>query len=106
MVLKLILLHEVDDAARFISGYQSQVSEEDNRRIRRRIDLHVMSLLMMVYSVQFTDKTTLGTSSTMSNPHSHLGDEDIRQLESIHRCFACHTKYHIRHPSLDSAVVS
>lgn len=102
----LVLLHEVDDAARFIFGYQSQVSEEDNRRIRRRIDSHIMSLLMMVYSVQFTDKTTLGTSSTMGNPHSHLGDEDIRQLESIHRCFVCHTKYHIRHPSPGSAVVS
>lgn len=102
----LVLLHEVDDTAKFNSGYQSQVSEEDNRRIRRRIGLHIMSLLMILYSVQFTDKTTLETSSTIGNPHSHLGDEDIRQLESIHRCFVCHTKYHIRHPSLDSAVVS
>lgn len=37
-----------------------------------------MSLLMIVYPVQFTDKTTLEKSSTMGNPHSHLGDEDIR----------------------------
>lgn len=48
----LVLLHEVDDTAKFISGYQSQVSEEDNRRIRRRIGLHIMSLLMILYSVQ------------------------------------------------------
>lgn len=102
----LVLLHEVDDTAKFISGYQSQVSEEDNRRIRRRIGLHIMSLLMILYSVQFTDKMTLETSSTMGNPHRHLGDEDIRQLESIHRCFVRHTRYHIRHPSPDSAVVS
>lgn len=101
-----MLLHEVGDTAKFISGYQSQVSEEDNGRIRRRIGLHIMSLLMILYSVQFTDKTTLETSSTMGNPHSHLGDEDIRQLESIHRCFVRHARYHIRHPSPDSDVVS
>ena len=73
----LVALNEVDAAARLIAGYHGQVTEDESRRIRRKIDWHIMPLLMIVYFVQFTDKTTLGTSSIMGIKK----DNNLSQLQ-------------------------
>lgn len=60
-----VRLHDIDDAAAFVAGYQGEVTEEQSRRVRRKIDRHILPLMMVLYFVQFTDKTTLGHSSIL-----------------------------------------
>ncbi|EME82449.1 uncharacterized protein MYCFIDRAFT_40591 [Pseudocercospora fijiensis CIRAD86] len=60
-----IRLQDADEAAKFVAGFDRVVTEEESRRVKRKIDLHLMPLLMAVYFVQFLDKTTLGASSIL-----------------------------------------
>jgi len=39
------------------------VSEEDNRRIKRKTDIHILSLLCVVYFLQIADKTIIGLTA-------------------------------------------
>jgi len=45
------------------TGALVHVSEEDNKRIRKRTDLYILSLLMVVYFLQIADKTIIGLTA-------------------------------------------
>lgn len=66
-----VALKDADEAAKFVAGYHGEVTEEQSRRVRQKIDRHMMPLLMILYFVQFTDKTTLGASSIMGIKHDN-----------------------------------
>ncbi|ORY27006.1 putative membrane transporter [Naematelia encephala] len=60
-----LALAEADEAAAFVAGFHGTISEEEANRVRRKIDWNLLPLMMTLYFVQFTDKTTLGSSSIL-----------------------------------------
>ncbi|KIL88641.1 hypothetical protein FAVG1_07888 [Fusarium avenaceum] len=50
----------VDRAAQMIGTQHIEVTEEDNKRLRRKTDKHVLSILVWVYFLQILDKSVLG----------------------------------------------
>ncbi|KAF4816280.1 putative transporter [Colletotrichum siamense] len=49
-----------DRAANMIGDQQVEVTEEDNKRIRRKTDKRILSILIWVYFLQILDKSVLG----------------------------------------------
>ncbi|OHF02971.1 hypothetical protein CORC01_01729 [Colletotrichum orchidophilum] len=49
-----------DRAANLIGDQQIEVTEEDNKRIRRKTDKRILSILIWVYFLQILDKSVLG----------------------------------------------
>ncbi|KAH7318068.1 major facilitator superfamily domain-containing protein [Stachybotrys elegans] len=49
-----------DVAAQLIAGQQIVVTEEDNKRICRKTDKHILTILVWVYFLQILDKSVLG----------------------------------------------
>lgn len=59
---KKILEHsgDADEAMKaFANGEIIEVDEATNKRLLRRIDLHMMPLMCVVYGLNYLDKTTL-----------------------------------------------
>jgi hypothetical protein len=50
-----IELADADEAAAYVAGFHGSISTEDDRRVRRKIDWHLMPPLMVLYFIQFTD---------------------------------------------------
>lgn len=60
--------HDADAAMKAFEGYEGQtleLSEETNKRLLRKIDLHLMPILCIVYGLNYLDKTTLSYASIM-----------------------------------------
>jgi ACS family allantoate permease-like MFS transporter len=60
--------HDADEALKAFASYQGEVlhiDAETNKRLLRRIDLHLMPLLCLVYGLNYLDKTTLSYASVM-----------------------------------------
>lgn len=53
-----------DAALRMIGDDRVELTEEDNKRIRRRTDLYLLPILIWMYFLQISDKTTLGYGAT------------------------------------------
>ncbi|KAG4253884.1 hypothetical protein FPRO06_11177 [Fusarium proliferatum] len=49
-----------DAVAQMIGAQHIEVTEEDNKRLRRKTDKHVLSILVWVYFLQILDKSVLG----------------------------------------------
>ncbi|KAM0344950.1 hypothetical protein ACHAPU_007084 [Fusarium lateritium] len=49
-----------DYAAQMIGAQHIEVTEEDNKRLRRKTDKHILSILVWVYFLQILDKSVLG----------------------------------------------
>lgn len=49
-----------DRAAELIGNQHIELTEEDNKRIRRKTDWHILSILVWVYFLQILDKSVLG----------------------------------------------
>ncbi|CAI6099476.1 hypothetical protein V2G26_013071 [Clonostachys chloroleuca] len=49
-----------DRAANLIGNQHIELTEEDNKRIRRKTDKHILSILVWVYFLQILDKSVLG----------------------------------------------
>lgn len=62
MINKRVSVHEKgsDTAAQLIGDQQIVVTEEDNKRIRRLTDKHILALLVWIYFLQILDKSVLG----------------------------------------------
>ena len=71
-------LRDVDEAAKLVAGLHDEITPEQSLRVRRKIDRHMLPLMcvdtaectrfdthiasrMVLYFVQFTDKTTVST---------------------------------------------
>ncbi|KAF2486222.1 MFS general substrate transporter [Neohortaea acidophila] len=57
-----------DDALRLVGTHAHQFDEAYYKRLRLKIDLHIMPLLCFIYFTQFTDKNILSYSSIMGFP--------------------------------------
>ncbi|TRM67141.1 major facilitator superfamily domain-containing protein [Schizophyllum amplum] len=55
---------KVDEAFKTFGDERIEVTEEDNKRILRKTDLHVLTILAWVYWLQITDKSILGYAAT------------------------------------------
>ncbi|KAF4464521.1 allantoate permease [Fusarium albosuccineum] len=52
--------HGVDRVAQMIGSQHIELTEEDNKRLRRKTDKHILSVLVWVYFLQILDKSVLG----------------------------------------------
>jgi ACS family allantoate permease-like MFS transporter len=60
--------HDADEALKAFANHKGPVlhiDEATNKRLLRRIDLHLMPLLCLVYGLNYLDKTTLSYASIM-----------------------------------------
>lgn len=55
----------VDTAAELVSGDYAELDPVEARRIRWKIDLHIIPLMCILYWIQFMDKTTLGAAAIL-----------------------------------------
>nr|KIR44537.1 membrane transporter [Cryptococcus bacillisporus CA1280] len=79
-----VQLQDVDEAAAFVAGWEGEITEEMNARIRRKCDWHLLPLMMTLYFVQFTDKTTLGSSAILGiKTDTHLSQAQYNWLGTI-----------------------
>ena len=56
---------EADAALSFALGETIAYDEDDNKRIRRSIDRHLIPWMFLTFTVQYFDKTLLSYSSVM-----------------------------------------
>ncbi|ORY25069.1 putative membrane transporter [Naematelia encephala] len=79
-----IKLKEADAAAELVAGFHGEITEEESMRIKRKCDRHLLPLMMILYFVQFTDKTTLGSSSILGiRQDNHLTQSQYNWLGTI-----------------------
>lgn len=73
-----------DPALKATGGATIEVSEEENARVLRKIDWHILPLMCWVYLVQFADKSSLNYSSLMGiKEDAHLTGYQYSWLGSI-----------------------
>ncbi|KAI0032038.1 MFS general substrate transporter [Vararia minispora EC-137] len=56
---------QVDTGAQLVAGEDVELDAAEANRIRRKIDVHILPLMCVLYWVQFMDKTTLGSSAIL-----------------------------------------
>ncbi|KAL1405623.1 hypothetical protein Q8F55_009262 [Vanrija albida] len=79
-----VRLAEADEVAALVAGHTGEVDAAEAARVRRKIDWHLMPPLMLLYLVQFTDKTTLGSSSILGiKKDNHLSAAQYNWLATI-----------------------
>ncbi|WWC66634.1 uncharacterized protein I206_100537 [Kwoniella pini CBS 10737] len=77
-------LQDVDEAAAFVAGFNGVITKEMSDRVRRKCDWHLLPLMMVLYFVQFTDKTTLGSSAILGiKKDNHLTQAQYNWLGTI-----------------------
>ncbi|KAI0087486.1 MFS general substrate transporter [Irpex rosettiformis] len=75
---------QVDTAAQLVAGRDVELDAAEARRIRRKIDWHLMPMMCMLYWIQYTDKTTLGNSAILGIKQStHLTTSQYNWLGTI-----------------------
>ncbi|KZT57446.1 putative MFS allantoate transporter [Calocera cornea HHB12733] len=77
---------QADEAMEIVNNESSAVSftPEQERRLLRKIDWHIMPLMCIVYALQFWDKTTLSYASIMGlQAQTHLVGQDYSWLGTI-----------------------
>ncbi|CAJ2509557.1 Uu.00g145830.m01.CDS01 [Anthostomella pinea] len=73
-----------DRALRIIGHGRISLTEEDNRRIRRKTDKVIMTILVWVYFLQILDKTALGYAATFGlSKSTHLSGSQYSFVGSI-----------------------
>ncbi|WVO14904.1 hypothetical protein L204_102543 [Cryptococcus depauperatus] len=73
-----------DNALKLIGDERIVLTEEDDRRIRRKTDKYILTLLVWVYFLQILDKTVLGYANTFGLSHdTHLVNDQYSLLGSI-----------------------
>ncbi|KAF2115221.1 major facilitator superfamily domain-containing protein [Lophiotrema nucula] len=71
--------HDADAAMKAFENMDGQVieiSEETNKRLLRKIDLHLMPIMCVVYGLNYLDKTTLSYASIMGLKLPHSDDKN------------------------------
>lgn len=75
-----------DKAADFLSqaGHPIIVTPENDRRIARKVDIHLLPILLFVYCLQSLDKTTLSYASVFNlSQDAHLEKTQFSWLGSV-----------------------
>lgn len=79
-----LVTDEVDTGAALVAGKHVEITPEEARRIRRKIDRHLMPLMCVLYWIQFMDKTTLGSSAILGiKQATHLTTNEYNWLGTI-----------------------
>ncbi len=80
-------MHNGDEALELLSstgGLEQQVDPARDRRLRKKIDLHIMPLICLVYFLQYIDKTSLSYASvTGLRESAHLHGDQFNWVASI-----------------------
>ncbi|KAI0273412.1 MFS general substrate transporter [Gloeopeniophorella convolvens] len=75
---------QVDAAAILAAGADIRLSPEASKRLRRKVDLHLMPLMCLMYLITFADKTTLSQSAVLGIKKSaHLNQNQFNWLGTI-----------------------
>ncbi|KAH9930639.1 MFS general substrate transporter [Fomitopsis serialis] len=76
--------YDVDVAAQLVAGSDGPVDPAEANRVKRKIDLHILPLMCLLYLMQFADKTTLGQSAVLGIlKDAHLGQNQFDWLSTI-----------------------
>lgn len=68
VILKHADRNDADEALKVLEGENGEVIEltpEDERKLLRKIDWHIMPMLCIVYGLNYLDKTTVSYASIM-----------------------------------------
>lgn len=72
------------NAIKDLNGETTVITEEDEKRVLRKIDWHLMPMLCIVYGLNYLDKTTLSYASIMGlKPAIGLVGTDYQWLGSM-----------------------
>lgn len=83
-----VAAREVDIAAELTAGKEINFTPEEAARVRRKIDLHLMPLMCILYLMQFADKTTLGQSAILGLfEGTHIDQNQFNWLSTIFYLF-------------------
>ncbi|KAJ6517704.1 major facilitator superfamily domain-containing protein [Mycena vulgaris] len=75
---------EVDTGAALVFGEHGELDPAEALRVRRKIDIHILPLMCILYWIQFMDKTTLGSSAILGIREStHLTTNQYNWLGTI-----------------------
>ncbi|KAL9012317.1 MAG: hypothetical protein Q9173_002912 [Seirophora scorigena] len=79
--------NDADEAMEAFAGHEGEAIELDeatSKRLLRRIDLHLMPLLCVIYGLNYLDKTTLSYASVMGiREDINLTGDDYQWLSSM-----------------------
>ncbi|KIY73206.1 MFS general substrate transporter [Cylindrobasidium torrendii FP15055 ss-10] len=75
---------DVDVAAQLTAGVEDTLDEQQGRRLRWKIDKHILPLMCLLYLMTFADKTTLGQSAVLGIlPGANLTQNQFNWLGSV-----------------------
>ncbi|KAG6860580.1 hypothetical protein C0995_009629 [Termitomyces sp. Mi166 len=75
---------DVDVAAILGTGSEAQLDPAEALRLRRKLDLHIMPLMCILYLMTFADKVTLGQSAVMGlTQDNHLTQNQFNWLSTV-----------------------
>ncbi|KAJ7153330.1 MFS general substrate transporter [Mycena filopes] len=79
-----VAAYEVDTGAALVFGEHGELDPVEAQRVRRKIDLHILPLMCILYWIQYMDKTTLGSSAILGiREATHLSTNQYNWLGTI-----------------------
>ncbi|KAI0179136.1 major facilitator superfamily transporter allantoate [Hypoxylon sp. FL1284] len=73
-----------DEALKLVTGETVVLTAEDEKKLLRKIDLHLMPLLCIIYGLNYLDKTTLSYASVMGiKTDLNLVGQDYSWIASV-----------------------
>ncbi|KAJ7050639.1 MFS general substrate transporter [Mycena amicta] len=82
--LVAVTAEEVDTGAALVAGDHGELDPVEAARVLRKIDLHILPLMCILYWIQFMDKTTLGSSAILGiQKATHLTTNQYNWLGTI-----------------------
>ncbi|KAJ3736008.1 major facilitator superfamily domain-containing protein [Lentinula guzmanii] len=82
--LKAVNESDVDVAAQLVDGKGEELDPQVAKRILRKLDIHIMPLMCLMYLMTFADKTTLGQSAVLGiEETAHLNQNQFDWLSSV-----------------------
>ncbi|KII85708.1 hypothetical protein PLICRDRAFT_178743 [Plicaturopsis crispa FD-325 SS-3] len=76
---------QVDTAAELVAGGSDEpLDPAEALRLRRKIDIHILPMMCILYWIQFMDKTTLGSSAILGiKASTHISTNQFNWLGTI-----------------------
>ncbi|KZP15481.1 MFS general substrate transporter [Athelia psychrophila] len=74
----------LDTAAKLVAGVKGALDPVEAQRIRRKIDIHILPMMCILYWMQYMDKTTLGSAAILGiDTSAHLSTNQYNWLGTI-----------------------